>query len=360
MARLGFGFLRFPMKEGQIDFEELDPMVEAYMAAGGSYFDTSHNYLEGKSEEAIRRSVVERYPREAFRLATKLPGYDVKSYDECWRYFRESQARCGVEFFDVYMLHWLNREHYAAAEKYREFDFLKELKEKGLAKKIGFSFHDTPALLDEILTAHPEVDTVLIQINYLDWDSPGIQSRLCYETALRHGKEIIVMEPVKGGTLAKIHPEAEAVLKQMDPDRSPAYQAVRFVRSLPGVSVVLSGMGSLAQMRENLLPMAPMGNAEREIMAKAADIIRKAVAVPCTGCGYCRKHCPMGLPIPDYFALYNEAATYPRHTWKTVPQYQTLPSAAQCLHCQSCEAHCPQKLPISEYMAAVAEKFEAQ
>jgi len=360
MNKLGFGFLRFPMVDGQIDDSQLNPMVDAYIAAGGRYFDTAYTYLEGKSEEAIRRCLVDRYPRDSFTLATKMPGYDVKCPEDCWRFFNASAQRCGVDYFDVYMLHWLNRKHYRLAQEHKEFEFLQELKAQGKAKKIGFSFHDTAQLLDEILNEHPEVDCVLIQVNYLDWESPGIQSRQCYETALRHGKEVIVMEPVKGGTLANVHPDARAVLDGLQPGGSPAYHAIRFVSSLPEVSVVLSGMGSLAQMEENLRDMPEMTPAELETMARVAQIIRQATAVGCTGCGYCRSHCPQGLPIPEYFALYNEYFLYPRHLWKQIPQYRTLPKASMCLGCESCQAHCPQKLPIAEYMTAVAKVFEGK
>ena len=358
MRDFGFGFFRLPMVDGQIDRTVVDPMVDAYMAAGWNYFDTAPTYHDGKCEATLRQSLVERYPRGSFRLASKLPGYFVKSYEDCWKFFQESADRCGVDYFDVYMLHWLNRKHYRLAEQYREFEFLKELKARGKARKIGFSFHDTAQLLDEILTAHPEVDCVLLQINYLDWDSPGIQSRLCYETALRHGKEIIVMEPVKGGTLANVPPAAEALLRTLDPDRSPAWQAIRYVRSLPGVSIVLSGMGSREQMRENLLPMEPMGENEKEILAKAARLIREAGAIACTGCGYCKKFCPVGLPIPEYFALMNECELKPSHKWKLLPQYNTLPKASGCIGCGSCRDHCPQHLPVPEHMAAVAKAFE--
>ena len=264
-----------------------------------------------------------------------------------------------MEYFDTYMLHWLCGKHYKIAQQLRQFDFLKELKATGKAKRIGFSFHDTPELLDQILTEHPETDCVLLQINYLDWEAPGIQSRACYEVATKHGKDVIVMEPVKGGTLAKVPEEAAALLEQLEAGRSPAYHAVRFVQSLEGVQTVLSGMSSIAQLEENLRDVAPMREEENALMAKAAAIIRAATAVGCTGCGYCVSHCPMEVPIPTLFGLYNTYNSYPRHGWKVTPAYRALSvTASACIGCGSCESHCPQKLPIPEHMQAIAGVFE--
>ena len=362
MAQLGFGFLRMPQNEKGLDHEAINEMVDAFVAAGGTYFDTAYMYLDGKSEEAIRKCVVERYPRESFFLADKMPGYDVTCYADCQKYFDESCRRCGVEYFDLYMLHWLNEKHYRIAQAQKEFEFLQALKAAGKAKLIGFSFHDTAALLDEILTDQPEVDVALLQINYLDWESPAIQSRLCYETALRHGKTVVVMEPAKGGTLAAVPPKAEELLRTIDPEASVASHAIRFARGLPGVHTVLSGMKTLEQMHDNLRQTAPMTEAELTIMAQAAEEIRKAVAVPCTGCGYCLRHCPQQIPISRCFAMYNEALLYPRQSWKIVPAYAAMTEggskASDCIGCGCCEEGCPQKLPIREHLKAVAETLE--
>ena len=362
MAELGFGFLRMPQNETGLDYAAINEMVDAFMAAGGTYFDTAYMYLDGKSEEAIRKCVVERYPRKRFFLADKMPGYDVTRYADCRKYFEESCRRCGVDYFDLFMLHWLNEKHYRIAQEQREFEFLQELKREGKAKLIGFSFHDTAELLDQILTEHPEVDVVLLQINYLDWESPAIQSRLCYETALRHGKTVVVMEPAKGGTLAAVPPKAEALLKTIDAEASVASHAIRFARGLPGVHTVLSGMKTLEQMCDNLRQTKPMTEAELAVMAQAAEEIRKAVAVPCTGCGYCLRHCPKEIPISRCFSMYNEALLYPRQSWKIVPAYAAMTEggskASDCIGCGSCEEGCPQKLPIREHLRAVAETLE--
>ena len=360
MAELGFGFLRMAHKDGQIDYENLNEMVDLFMAGGGRRFDTAYTYLDGESESAIGKAVARRYPRERFHLTTKLPGYNCTTREECYAILDEQLTKCCVDYFDIYMLHWLTETRYAHAEKYDQFGFLQEVKAAGKAKKIGFSFHDTAALLDKILTRHPEVDCVLLQINYLDWESEGVQSRKCYEVARQHGKEIIVMEPVKGGTLVNIPEEAAALIHSIAPGKSPASQAIRFVRSMEGISTVLSGMGSVAQMEDNLSPIQPMTREEMDVMLRAAEMIRKHISIGCTGCGYCLKHCPRELPIPTILKLYNEYKFYPRHKWKIDPAYRALPSkASDCIGCGSCEANCPQKLPIASHMKTVAETLEA-
>ena len=364
MNKLGFGFLRLPMleKDGEIDLERLNEMVDVYLQHGKKYFDTAYTYLNGKSEWAIRESVVKRHSREEFLLADKLPGYQMKSYEDCRRCFEVQLERCGVDYFDVYLLHWLNGANDKTAEKYREFQFLQELKKEGKARRIGFSFHDTADLLDEILTRHPEVDVVQLHINYLDWESEAVQARLCYETAVRHGKKVIVMEPVKGGTLASLPPDAARKLRQIDPSASAASLAIRFAASLPGVEVVLSGMNAMEQLLDNLQETEPLSEAERKEMVQAAVDIRQSIAVPCTGCGYCVSGCPKQICIPRYFKLYNEYAACPGDDWKIRPAYDRLAlkhgRAAECIGCKSCERHCPQKLSVTEYLKKVAEVFD--
>ena len=299
--KLGFGFLRPPKKDGELDWQTICSMVDVFMGGGGVFFDTCYTYLDGLSEAAIHKCVVERKPRHRFQLCDKLPGYLFKSYEDCQKYFDEELSRCGVEWFDILMLHWLNDENYAIAEKYDEFRFLREKKAEGKAKRIGFSYHGDAALLDKILTGHPEVDVVLMQLNYLDWESEGIQSRKCYETCLRHGKSVMVMEPVKGGTLASIPEEAEAKLRLRHPDWTPSDWALRFVQSLPGVEICLSGMGAVEQVQSNIQPFEPLTGEETAILAEVAEIIRGKTAIGCTGCGYCVNHCPKQIPIPQYF-----------------------------------------------------------
>ncbi len=360
--KLGFGFLRLPKKGGEFDWDTIDEMVDLFLAGGGTFFDTCYTYLNGMSEYAIRKCVVQRKPRHSFQLCEKLPGYLFKSYDDCRKYFEEVLSRCGVEWFDCLMLHWLNDENYAIAEKFDEFRFLREKKAEGKAKRIGFSYHGDAALLDRILTAHPEVDVVLMQLNYLDWESEGIHSRKCYETCLHHGKAVMVMEPVKGGTLANIPEEAEAKLRAVRPDWTPADWALRFAQSLPGVETVLSGMGAVEQIRANIRPFDPLTGEETALLAEVAEIIRGKTAIGCTGCGYCLPHCPKQIPIPQYIRLYNEITRYPGDDWKILPTYHQMGlsagRASECIGCRTCENHCPQKLTIAAHMNTIAKAFE--
>ena len=362
LNKLGFGFLRLPKKDGELDWQTICSMVDVFMGGGGVFFDTCYTYLDGLSEAAIRKCVVERKSRDSFQLCDKLPGYLFKSYEDCQKYFDEELSRCGVEWFDVLMLHWLNDENYAIAEKYDEFRFLREKKEEGKARHIGFSYHGDAALLDRILIAHPEVDVVLMQLNYLDWESEGIQSRKCYETCLRHGKSVVVMEPVKGGTLAKLPDDAEAKLRLRHPDWTPSDWALRFVQSLPGVEICLSGMGAVEQVQSNIQPFEPLIGEETALLAEVAEIIRGKTAIGCTGCGYCVNHCPKQIPIPKYIKLYNEITRYPGDDWKIIPTYHQMAlsagKASDCIGCHSCEKHCPQKLTISEHMKTIAQRFE--
>ena len=360
--KLGFGFLRLPKKDGELDWQTICSMVDVFMGGGGVFFDTCYTYLDGLSEAAIHKCVVERKSRHSFQLCDKLPGYLFKSYEDCQKYFDEELSRCGVEWFDILMLHWLNDENYAIAEKYDEFRFLREKKAEGKAKRIGFSYHGDAALLDRILTAHPEVDVVLMQLNYLDWESEGIQSRKCYETCLRHGKSVMVMEPVKGGTLAKLPDDAEAKLRLRHPDWTPSDWALRFVQSLPGVEICLSGMGAVEQVQSNIQPFEPLTGEETALLAEVAEIIRGKTAIGCTGCGYCVNHCPKQIPIPKYIKLYNEITRYPGDDWKIIPTYHQMAlsagKASDCIGCHSCEKHCPQKLTVAEHMKTIAQRFE--
>lgn len=357
--KLGFGFLRLPKEGDEFDWDTICQMVDVFMAGGGTYFDTCYTYLNGMSEYGIKKCVAERKLRDSFQLCDKLPGYLFKSYDDCQKYFDEELSRCGVDWFDVLMLHWLNDENYSIAEKYDEFRFLREKKEEEKAKRIGFSYHGNAALLDQILTAHPEVDVVLMQLNYQDWESEGIQSRKCYETCLRHGKSVMVMEPVKGGTLAKLPDDAESKLRTVHPDWTPSDWALRFVQSLPGVEICLSGMGTVGQIQANIQPFAPLTEAEVNLLAEVAEIIRGKTAIGCTGCAYCVSHCPKQIPIPQYIKLFNELSRYPGDDWKIIPTYHQLtPKASSCIGCKACEKHCPQKLPIPEHMKTIAKAFE--
>lgn len=363
MNKTGFGFLRLPRTADQgIDYGILNPMVDRFLALGGRYFDTAYTYLGGLSEEAIRKSLVERHPRDSFTLADKLPGYKVKSPEDCQKFFDEQLRRCGVEFFDVFLLHWLNEENYAIAEQFDEFGFLRRLKAEGKAKEIGFSYHDSPDLLERILTAHPEVDIVQLQINYLDWDSVSLQAARLYAVALRHRTKVVIMEPVKGGSLAILPPDAEQLLRRMRPGDSIASWAIRFATDLEQVAVVLSGMNTMEQMEDNMRLLPALTPEERDALNVCARIIRSNTAVACTGCAYCVPNCPKGIPIPQFFALYNDYARNPGEDWKMQYAYNALTKvhakASHCIGCRQCEKNCPQGLPITDHLKDVVKAFE--
>lgn len=363
MNKLGFGFLRLPkMPDGELDWSLIDNMVDEFLKSGGVYFDTAYTYLDGKSEEAVKRSVVQRHDRKSFQLADKMPSWKVKSLEDRERFFKEQCERCGVDYFDVYLLHWLNRDNYAVAEKFDEFGYLSRLKKEGKIGKMGFSYHGDAAMLEEILKKHPEVDIVQLQINYLDWDDPAMEAHKCYDIAARHGKEIVVMEPIKGGTLADLPPKALELLKQKAPAQSPASLALRFAQSLEQVKIVLSGMNTMEQIKENMKSVQPLSLEERQLLEKASAIIADNTAIACTGCRYCVKGCPKGIVIPDYFRIYNGYSRFPSEGWKMGPVYAALAEengkASDCIHCLACERNCPQRLPITKWLEKIAKTFE--
>ena len=358
-GKLGFGFLRLPQNsDGTVDLETTKKMVDVYLSRGFHYFDTAYIYQNGKNEEYLRQALVERHPRDSFCIADKLPCGYLRNGRTAEEIFEDQLRKCGVEYFDVYLLHGLDGEDAAYAEEVGCFEFLAEQKRRGKIRYTGFSFHDTADVLDGILTRHPEVDVVQIQLNYLDWDNPIIQSGACWEVCRRHCKPMLVMEPVKGGTLASIPAEAEKLLN----GEAPAHRALRFAASREGVVTVLSGMSTMAQMEENTALMSdfcPLSGEEENILREVSEIIRKDVAVPCTACGYCLGGCPTGIPIPELFSLYNE---HKRDRWQAnaAERYRAKDSApaSACLSCGQCQSSCPQKLPIMELLKTVAEVFE--
>lgn len=363
MTKLGFGFMRLPLvdkkSEHGVDFSVLNQMVDAFIEGGGTYFDTAYTYLGGDSERAVGVSLSKRYPRNAFVLADKLPSWMIREHEDCQRIFDEQLSRCNVEYFDVYLLHWLNEVNYISAKAFGGFDFLKKLKEEGKALKIGFSFHDSPKLLDKILSEHPEMDIVQLQINYLDWESPAILAKECYEVAKKHGKEIVVMEPLKGGTLLKLPQEAKKCLEENSLNEVSA--ALGFAKNLPMVKTVLSGMNSIEQISENIKEQPEFSEKELSALEKVAEIIRSETAVPCTGCSYCESTCPVKIPITKYFEIYNEYCRNPEEDWKIEHAYNALTAnfsrPSDCLRCRACELNCPQKINISQMLINVSRAF---
>lgn len=368
MNKLGFGTMRLPLTDpdnpGSVDHERFKAMADLYMDRGFCYFDTAYPYHDGLSENAVRRCVVERYPRESFLLADKMPIFRVKSAEDYERIFSEQLERCGVSYFDVYLLHNMGRDRYRETVALGGFEFLRSLKERGLARNIGFSFHDDAETLDMILTEHPEVDVVQLQINYLDWDGAVAQSGKCYETAVRHGKEVIVMEPVKGGQLANLPDAAMRLFRDFygEEGPSPASLAIRYVASLDKVKVVLSGMSTEEQVADNtdyMMDFIPISDAERDLTARIVGELRKAIRVQCTSCRYCMEVCPMNIAIPDYFGLLNLHAVTGRKTNMYYARYSmNHGKASECLHCGLCETNCPQHLSIRELLEEFAALYE--
>ncbi len=370
MKKLGFGCMRLPLLNGNdhksFDKEQIFKMVDTYMEKGFTYFDTAYMYHAGASENMVKEAVVDRYPRDSFQLATKLPTMMLKEEEDSPRIFAEQLQKCGVQFFDYYLLHCLTKDNYEICNRLGVFEFANEKKREGAIKKLGFSYHDNAQLLDEILTAHPEMEFVQLQINYLDWENDWVQSRKCYEVAVKHGKDVIVMEPVKGGALADVPKRAEVLLKEKEPQMSVASWAIRFAASLDKVFMVLSGMSNIDQLNDNTSYMEdfkPLTKEETELCFKVADIINATISVPCTACRYCVDDCPMTIAIPEYFALLNAQQRGDDETAiQKKKEYDELitsyGAASSCIGCKQCEEHCPQHIDITKFLGIVAEKFE--
>ncbi len=365
-GKLGFGLMRLPkLASGKIDIEQTKEMVDRFMSAGLTYFDTAYVYDKGDSEKAAKAALVDRYPRESYTLATKLCCW-MGAHDEASakQQFYTSLERTGAEYFDYYLLHALQAGNYKKYEQYHLWDFVKELKAKGLIKHWGFSFHAGPDILDELLTDHPDAEFVQLQLNYADWENPQVASRANYEIARKHNKSIVVMEPVKGGTLADPPVEVKKLFQEYAPDASPASWAIRFAASLDGVLTVLSGMSNVAQMEDNLSYMKGfqlLNSDEQKIIRKAQRILGHSAAIPCTACHYCVEGCPKKIPIPEIFSAMNKqlsnglldgaASDYRKAT-------ANRGLASDCIACGQCEKACPQQLKVIGHLKGCASAFE--
>ena len=368
IKKLGFGTMRLPLIDPHnprsVDLAQFRQMVDLYLSRGFCYFDTAYPYHGEYSEDAVRQALVERHPRDSFVLADKMPILRVKAPEDYARFFAEQLRRCGVSYFDVYLLHNLGRDRYPNAKRFGAFPFLQRLKAEGLVKNIGFSFHDDAETLDQILTDHPEVDVVQLQINYLDWNAAVAQSGRCYEVAVRHGKQVIVMEPVKGGILANLPAPAMKLFTDFygASASSPASLAIRFAASLEHVRVVLSGMSTLEQATDNTAYMqdfAPLSGPERALTRRIEEALNRAIRVPCTGCRYCMEVCPQSIAIPDYFGLLNLHAVTGQKTNMYYQRYtMNHGKASECLQCGLCEKNCPQRIAIRDVLKEFSALYE--
>ena len=367
MPKLGFGLMRLPQKDGEIDLPQTCEMVDMFMGKGFKYFDTAYAYGDGASERAIKAALVDRYPRDSYYLATKLPSSDdVKTEEEAQKMFYVSLERTGAGYFDFFLLHNLGEQRTKFFDKFHMWDFIQEKKREGLIRYAGFSFHDKGAVLDEILNAHPEVDFVQLQINYADWENPSVESRKCWEVARAHGKPIVVMEPVKGGNLANPPEEIRELFQTVNPDASPSSWAIRFVASHEGILTVLSGMSNIEQMEDNLSYMSdfkPLSDAEYKAIGQARDAFARMPIVSCTACEYCMKGCPMSVAIPGAFQAYNMYVQFSlmdsalgKYNWNTTGH--GLNKASACIECGCCEKICPQHIKIRDELKKVAKVFD--
>ena len=362
----GFGCMRLPMKDGQVDYDEFSRMADAFIASGLNYFDTAHGYIGGQSETAIRDCVAKRHDRSGFLLTDKLTTPYFNKQEDIRPMFESQLAACGVEYFDFYLMHAQDRNNYQKYKRCRAYETALELKAEGKVRHFGISFHDKAKVLDMILTEHPEIEIVQIQFNYVDYEDASVESGKVYEVCEKHGKPVIVMEPVKGGSLVNLPAEADKILRDLNGGSNASY-ALRFAASFPNMAMVLSGMSNMAQMEDNLSAMrdfVPLNETEREAVRRVNDIFHSLSLIPCTSCRYCIEEstCPKGIRIPDMFSSLNAHEAF--HNWNTGYYYSNVITgeghgkASECIRCGKCERVCPQHLPIRELLKKVAATFE--
>lgn len=356
---LGFGYMRLPMTDGKFEYEAVNEMVDAFMGHGFYYFDTAYTY-EG-SEEALKKSLVDRYPREKYWITTKCNLIDMKDPSGMDMQLRTSMERLGVDYIDCYFLHGLGGPLVQKSYDYDAWNWLRKQKAAGLVRHIGFSFHGTPEQLEMILSKEDEIEVVQLQINYLDWDSDDVKAHQLYDIARRYGKWVTIMEPTKGGLLTSDTAPFGKMLKEQKPDKSVASWAFRFCAGLDGILAVLSGMCNVEQIEDNadtILNYVPLTEEENSYIDKAVAMIRETPRVPCTGCRYCTKNCPQSLPIPSFMNLYNQLLLYKAEESTKYVYLMSTPAekrASNCVECRSCEEHCPQHIEITKYIKELAK-----
>ena len=358
----GFGCMRLPMVNGEVDCVEFAKMVDVFLEAGFNYFDTAHGYLDGKSETALRECLTSRYPREDYILTNKLSAPHFHANEDIRPLFRRQLEACGVAYFDFYLMHSQCEELYDKYKRCRAYETALELKEEGLIRHLGISFHDKAAMLDRILTEYPQVEVVQIQLNYVDFEDPAVESRKCLEVCRKHGKPAIIMEPVKGGGLVNLPEEAQQVFRSLGGGSNASY-AIRFAASQEGVAMVLSGMGNMAMMEDNvgfMKDFRPLDEEERAAVDKVCEIFASLPGIPCTDCRYCVEVCPQKIPIPDFFVCMNGRVRFHdegiRHYYADLCRGSGV-TAASCIECGACEGVCPQHLEIRSLLKDVAKEF---
>jgi predicted aldo/keto reductase-like oxidoreductase len=363
----GFGCMRLPMIGSEVDIEQFKEMVDYFIDNGFNYFDTAHGYIDGKSEKAIKVAISDRYPREKFLLTNKLSDSYFHKEEDIRPFFQSQLELCGVEYFDFYLMHAQNARNFEQYKECRAYETAFELKKEGKIKHVGLSFHDSPEVLDKILTTYPDVEIVQIQFNYLDYEDPSVQSRKCYEVCRKHNKPMIIMEPVKGGSLINLPAEAQKVYDELGNGLSNASYAIRFAAGPEGIRVVLSGMSNMEQMKDNVSFMKefkPLSEEEMGAIAKVTAIYKGLDMIPCTACHYCveQNHCPMNIKIPEMFACYNTRKIF--NDWNQRMYYRNVlvtdehAAASACIECGGCEAVCPQHLEIRNLLKEVAKELE--
>ena len=363
-GRFGFGMMRLPKIGEEIDIEQTKKMVDYFIENGFNYFDTAHGYLDKRSELVVKEALTSRYDRESYVLTDKLTYSYFNTEEEIRPLFESQLERCGVTYFDYYLVHTVNKNNIEHYRKTKAFETVKALKDEGKIRYIGFSFHDQPEFLDKVLTEFPFVDVVQIQFNYLDYNNPSVRSRECYDVAMRHGKKVIVMEPVKGGNLASLPPEAAKILSSIS-SGSPAGLALRFVSGYSGIFMILSGMSTFEQMVDNVKTMKEskaLSLDEEKGLAKVVGIINGKDMIDCTSCRYCTPTCPKQILIPDFFACYNSDSLASWDSSRFYNEVYTVDGhskASECIKCGRCEKSCPQHLPIRRLLEKVASRFEA-
>lgn len=361
--KFGFGCMRLPMKDGEIDIEQFKQMVDLFIENGFTYFDTAHGYHDGKSEKAIKEGLTSRYPRESYTLTDKLTDFYFSKEEQIRPFFKSQLEICGVDYFDYYLMHAQNASNYEQFKRCRAYETAFELKKEGKIKHVGISFHDTADVLDRILNEYPEVELVQLQLNYVDFEDEAVQAGKCYEVCVKHNKPVVVMEPVKGGSLVNLPDKAKGIFDALG-NSSYASYAIRYAAGFDNVKMVLSGMSDLNQMRDNIGFMknfVPLNDKEKEAVNKVTAIYKGMNLIPCTACRYCTAGCPMNILIPDLFSCYNAKTVF--KDWNQDYYYKSVYTASNgkagdCIECGQCEAECPQHLPIRDLLKDVAKEFE--